>query len=319
MSKLINHNKRISCVVPAYNEEAGIAEFIVALTGTLKNLGYAYEILIVDDGSQDNTTKIIQQLRSRFALHYLRFSRNFGKENAISAGIDHAQGDAVILLDADFQHPLELLSQFIARWEEGYDMVYAVRQNRSDESWLKRTCAKMFYQFTSRINRINIPENAGDFRLLDRKIVTALQKLPERNRFMKGLYSWVGFKQIAVPFEVQPRKTGTSQWKFYSLLDLAITGITSFTAFPLRMIAIGGISVATLAILYGIWIIMSTLIFGIETPGWATIVTTISFFGGLQLFALGVVGEYIGRVFDEVKHRPHYIIDEESSFNDNPT
>ncbi|QMT59058.1 glycosyltransferase family 2 protein [Legionella sp. PC997] len=318
MSISVPHKKRVSCVVPVYNEEAGIAEFIAALTDTLQKLGYAYEILIVDDGSQDNTPLIIQQLRSQFVLRCIRFSRNFGKENAISAGLDHAQGDAVILVDADFQHPLELLSQFLAKWEEGYDMVYAVRQNRSDESWLKRTCAKAFYQFTSRINRINIPANAGDFRLLDRKIVKALQKLPERNRFMKGLYSWVGFKQIAIPFEVQPRKTGTSQWNFYSLLDLAITGITSFTAFPLRMIAIGGISVATLAILYGVWIIISTMIFGIETPGWATIVTTITFFGGLQLFALGVVGEYIGRVFDEVKHRPHYVIDEESSFDDSP-
>ncbi|CAM2844315.1 bactoprenol glucosyl transferase; CPS-53 (KpLE1) prophage [Legionella steigerwaltii] len=319
MSKPINHTKRVSYVVPVYNEEAGIAEFITALTDTLNKLGYAYEILIVDDGSQDNTPVIIQQLRTRFPLRCIRFSRNFGKENAISAGLDHAQGDAVILMDADFQHPLELLSQFLTKWEEGYDMVYAVRQNRANESWLKRTCAKAFYQLTSRINRINIPANAGDFRLLDRKIVKALQKLPERNRFMKGLYSWVGFKQVAIPFEVQPRKTGTSQWNFYSLLDLAITGITSFTAFPLRMIAIGGISVATLAIFYGIWIIISTLIFGIETPGWATIVTTITFFGGLQLFALGVVGEYIGRVFDEVKHRPHYIIDEESSFDDSST
>ena len=319
MSKSIISSKRISCVAPIYNEEAGIADFVAALTDTLKKTGYAYEIILVDDGSHDNTVAVIQQLRSQFQLRCIRFSRNFGKENAISAGLDHAQGDAVILLDADFQHPLELLSQFIIKWEEGYDMVYAVRQNRSDESWLKRTCAKAFYQLTSRINRVNIPANAGDFRLLDRKIVKALQKLPERNRFMKGLYSWVGYKQIAVPYEVQPRKTGASQWNFYSLLDLAITGITSFTAFPLRMIAIGGISVATLAIFYGIWIVISTLIFGIETPGWATIVTTISFFGGLQLFALGVVGEYIGRVFDEVKHRPHYIIDEESSFDDHIT
>lgn len=317
MSKPINNTKRLSCIVPVFNEEAGIAEFVAALTKTLKKLGYAHEILLVDDGSTDNTAVIIQRLRSRFTLRHIRFSRNFGKENAISAGLDHAQGDAVILLDADFQHPLELLSQFIAKWEEGYEMVYAVRQSRTNESWLKRICAKAFYQLTSRINRINIPANAGDFRLLDRKIVNALQKLPERNRFMKGLYSWVGFKQIAIPFEVQPRKSGNSQWSFYSLLDLAITGITSFTAFPLRMIALGGISVATLAILYGIWIILSTLIFGKETPGWATIVTTISFFGGLQLFALGVVGEYIGRVFDEVKHRPHYIIDEEASFDDN--
>ncbi len=318
MLNLTAHPKRISCVVPVYNEETVIADFIAALDQTLKSLSYAYEILLVDDGSLDNTPEIIQQLRNRYTLRYLRFSRNFGKEKAISAGLDHAQGDAVILMDSDFQHPLELLGEFISKWEDGYDMVYAVRQNREDESWLKRTCAKTFYQFTSRINRINIPANAGDFRLLDRKIVVALQKLPERNRFMKGLYSWVGYKQAAIPFEVQPRKAGTSQWNFYSLLDLAITGITSFTAFPLRLIALGGISVATLALLYAAWIILSTLIFGIKTPGWATIVTAITFFGGLQLFALGVVGEYIGRVFDEVKHRPHYIIDEEASFDDRP-
>lgn len=317
MSKSISPTKLITCIVPVYNEETVIAEFIKALNETLKKLPYNCDILIVDDGSQDNTPNIIQELRAQYSFRYIRFSRNFGKENAISAGLDHANGDAVILLDSDFQHPLELLSEFLAKWEEGYDMVYAVRQNRSDESWLKRTCAKMFYQFTTRINRVNIPANAGDFRLLDRKIVLALQKLPERNRFMKGLYSWVGFKQIAVPFEVQPRKSGTSQWSFYSLMDLAITGITSFTAFPLRLIALGGIGVATIAILYAAWIILSTLIFGIETPGWATIVTAITFFGGLQLFALGVVGEYIGRVFDEVKHRPHYIIDEDASF-DNP-
>lgn len=310
------HSKTISYVVPVYNEETVIAEFIAALDNTLKSLPYAYEILIVDDGSTDNTQIILHHLRSQYSFRYLRFSRNFGKEKAISAGLDSARGDAVILLDSDFQHPLELLSQFIFKWEEGYDMVYAVRQNRSDESWLKRTCAKIFYHFTSRMNRVNIPANAGDFRLLDRKIVNALKKLPERNRFMKGLYSWVGFKQIGIPFEVQPRKSGSSQWSFYSLLDLAITGITSFTAFPLRLIALGGIGVAVVAILYAFWIILSTFIFEIKTPGWATIVTTISFFGGLQLFAIGIAGEYIGRVFDEVKHRPHYLIDEDLSFDD---
>lgn len=310
------NKKLLSCVVPVYNEEEVIAEFVAALDKTLKELGYPYEIVLVDDGSQDNTFTIVQELRAQFPIRYIRFSRNFGKEKALSAGLDYARGDAVILMDGDFQHPLELLSEFVVQWEASYDMVYAVRQNRSDESWLKRTCARAFYQFASKINRVNIPANAGDFRLLDRKIVNALQKLPERNRFMKGLYSWVGFKQIAIPFEVQPRKMGTSQWSFYSLLDLAITGITSFTAFPLRMIALGGIGVATMAMLYALWIILSTFIFGIQTPGWATIVTAISFFGGLQLFALGVVGEYIGRVFDEVKHRPHYIIDEESSFDD---
>jgi glycosyltransferase involved in cell wall biosynthesis len=316
MNQNTTHTKLISCIVPVYNEDAVIAEFINELNSTLTSLSYPYEIVLIDDGSQDRTFTIIQQLRDRIPLRYIRFSRNFGKEQALSAGLDHARGDAVILIDCDFQHPLELINEFIIQWNAGYDMVYAVRQDRSDESWLKRTCAKAFYQFTSKINRINIPANAGDFRLLDRKIVNALQKLPERNRFMKGLYSWVGFKQVGIPFEVQPRKMGSSQWSFYSLLDLAITGITSFTAFPLRMIAVGGISVATIAILYGIWIILSTLIFGIATPGWATIVTAISLFGGLQLFAIGVVGEYIGRIFDEVKHRPLYVIDEDLSFDD---
>ena len=316
MAQSKKHNKLISCVVPVYNEESVVGEFIIALNKTLIELNYPYEIIIIDDGSIDHTSTIIHQSRNKAPIRYVRFSRNFGKEKALSAGLDYARGDAVILLDSDFQHPLELLPEFIKNWEDGYDMVFAVRQSRADESWLKRNCARAFYQFTSKINRVNIPANAGDFRLLDRKIVNALQKLPERNRFMKGLYSWVGFKQIAIPFEVQPRKSGVSQWNFYSLLDLAITGITSFTAFPLRMIALGGVSLATLAILYGLWIIFNTLIFGIQTPGWATIVTAISFFGGLQLFAIGVVGEYVGRVFDEVKGRPHYIVDEESSFYD---
>lgn len=308
--------KTISCVVPVYNEQAVIAEFIPALDKTLKELAFIYEIIIVDDGSQDNTMAIIQQLRAQYSIHYLRFSRNFGKENALSAGLAHAKGNAVILMDADFQHPLATIKDFVAKWQEGYDMVYGVRKGRKDETWLKRVCAGSFYKLTSQITRINIPANAGDFRLLDRKVVHALQKLPERNRFMKGLYSWVGFKQIAIPFEVQPRTQGKTHWNYYSLLDLAITGLTSFSAFPLRMIALGGISIALLAFLYALWIILSTFLFGIITPGWATIVTTIMFFGGIQLFAIGVVGEYIGRIFDEVKQRPHYIIDEQASFND---
>ena len=316
MSKSADYTKLITCVVPIYNEGTHIADFVEALDKTLNTLPYPFEILLIDDGSYDTTPQVIQELRGRFKLRVIRFSRNFGKERALSAGLDHARGDAVILLDADFQHPLELIPQFIAKWEEGNDMVYAVRQNRVGESWLKRNLAKIFYQITSKINEINIPANAGDFRLLDRKIVNALQNLPERNRFMKGLYCWVGFKQTAIPFEVQPRKSGTSQWSFHSLMNLAITGITSFTSFPLRMIALGGVGVAGISILYAIWIILSTLIWGIQTPGWATIVTTITFFGGLQLLAIGMVGEYIGRIFDEVKQRPHYIIDEENSFDD---
>jgi glycosyltransferase involved in cell wall biosynthesis len=305
----------ISCVVPIYNEEQIIARFLVALDKTLKEIGLPYEIVLVDDGSRDNTLAIIQQLRTEFSFRYIRFSRNFGKEKALSAGLQHAHGEAVIILDADFQHPLSLLAEFVALWQQGYDMVYGVRKDREDESWLKRICANGFYGLTSKITRINIPANAGDFRLLDRKVVNALQQLPERNRFMKGLYSWVGFKQTAIPFEVQPRADGKTHWNYYALLDLAITGITSFSAFPLRLIALGGIGIALVAFLYALWIVFSTLLFGIITPGWATVVTTIMFFGGLQLFAIGVVGEYIGRIFDEVKQRPHYIIDEQASFD----
>lgn len=307
--------KLITCIVPIYNEEAIIGQFIPALNDTLKALDYAYEIILIDDGSQDATMDIVHQLRNKFPIRYLRFSRNFGKEQAISAGLDYAKGDAIILMDADFQHPLDMLDDFVAQWEAGYDMVYAVRQSRTDESWIKRFCAKTFYRFVSKMNRVHIPANAGDFRLLDRKIVTALQQLPERNRFMKGLYSWVGFKEIALPYEVQPRTHGGSRWSFYALLDLAITGITSFSAFPLRMIAVGGVFTSGLALLYGLWLILNITLFGSKIPHWISIVTVIAFFGGLQLFALGVVGEYIGRIFDEVKQRPHYIIDEQASFD----
>lgn len=315
MTNALKHKHFISCVVPVYNEEEVITRFINEIAETLKGQHLAYELVFVDDGSQDKTQELITALKATHPIRYLRFSRNFGKEKALSAGLDFARGDAIILMDADFQHPMEVLPQFIRKWQEGYDMVYAIRQDRKDEPWLKRLCTKMFYQLTSKINRVNIPPNAGDFRLLDRKIVNALQQLPERNRFMKGLYSWVGFKQCAIPFTVQPRAGGESQYNFYSLLDLAITGITSFTAFPLRLIALGGMTMATLAIVYALWIIISTFVFGIQTPGWATLVTIISFFGGLQLFALGVVGEYIGRIFDEVKQRPNYIIDEDASFD----
>ncbi|TAL58653.1 MAG: glycosyltransferase, partial [Legionella sp.] len=214
MSNTDTKTKLISCIVPIYNEEAVIAEFVISLDHTLKSLSYPYEIILVDDGSKDRTSTIIKQLRNQATFRYLRFSRNFGKEKALSAGLDYSRGEAVILLDGDFQHPLSLIRTFIAHWEEGYDMVYAVRKNRDDEPWLKRKSAHLFYRLASKINKIAIPENAGDFRLLDRKIVHALQQLPERNRFMKGLYSWVGFKQIAIPFEVQPRKSGASRWNF---------------------------------------------------------------------------------------------------------
>lgn len=305
----------ISCVVPVYNEESIITDFIEALHQCLIELHHPFEIIVVDDGSQDQTQIKLKQLKEKYAFHYIRLSRNFGKESALSAGIHHAKGEAVILLDADFQHPLNLIPQFIQKWQEGYDMVYAVRKNRSNEPWVKRICTKMFYQLTSKINQIHIPANAGDFRLLNRKMTDALLLLPERNRFMKGLYSWVGFKQIAIPFDVHPRSAGKSRWNFSSLLNLAITGITSFSAFPLRMIAIGGISIATVALIATFWIIIKAFLFGLHTPGWAALIATISFFGGLQLFAIGVVGEYIGRIFDEVKQRPNYIIDKASSFN----
>ncbi len=243
-------------------------------------------------------------------------SRNFGKEVALTAGLEHCKGDVAIMLDADFQHPLEMLSIFLQKWTEGYDMVYGVRNARESESYLKRNFARLFYWVMQKITSIDIPNNAGDFRLIDRKIIDALKKFPERTRFMKGLYAWVGFTKIGVPFEVQERAAGKSSWGFARLTELAITGITSFSDVPLRVWGFIGFLISLFSLIYAIYIATVTLIYGADLPGFPTLVVAIMFLGGIQLLSVGILGEYIARIFTEVKQRPKYLLQTKYGFDD---
>ena len=245
----------------------------------------------------------------------LGFSRNFGKEIALTAGLENCSGEVAILMDADFQHPIEILPQFLKQWSEGYDMVYGVRKNRDHESRLKRNFARLFYWIMAKITRIDIPNNAGDFRLLDRKVIDTLNSFNERTRFMKGLYAWVGFKKIAVPFEVHERTAGKSSWGLVKLTELAITGITSFSNIPLRVWGFVGFIISLLSLIYAIYIVTMTLMYGTDLPGFPTLAAAILFFGGVQLLSIGILGEYIARIFTEVKQRPMYVIAVKNGFD----
>ncbi|WP_175625092.1 MULTISPECIES: glycosyltransferase family 2 protein [Oxalobacteraceae] len=298
----------ISCVIPAYNEAAHLADFLRDLRKTLAGFAVRYEIIVVNDGSRDNTDEIMASLLHEGGLRYISFSRNFGKEAALSAGIDAAQGDAVILMDSDYQHPLELLPEMTRLWRDGIDMVYGVISDRSNESRLKRWGTGMFYYLMESGSPITIPRNAGDFRLMDKKVVDALRQLPERNRFMKGLYAWVGFSSIALPFVPADRATGVSSFSYRSLGRLAMAGVTAFTTLPLRIWSMVGFVISIIAILYAFWIAGESLLFGNDVPGWSTLAAGLMFFSGVQLISIGVLGEYLGRVYDEVKKRPLYVV-----------
>jgi glycosyltransferase involved in cell wall biosynthesis len=302
---------KISCVVPAYNEAKHIANFLVDLQTTLAAFTSNYEIIVVNDGSTDNTAEMVATVAADCAVRYLSLSRNFGKEAALSAGIDRAKGDAVILLDGDYQHPLELLPEMLSLWQTGYDMVYGVIADRRHESLLKRWGTGLFYNLMERDSVINIPRNAGDFRLLDRCVVDALRQLPERNRFMKGLYAWVGYKSIALPFTPLDRASGVSSFRLRGLGKLALAGITAFTTLPLRVWSGIGAVISIASILYALYVMLETLFFGNPTPGWATLTVSLMFFSGVQLFSIGILGEYLGRVYEEVKMRPLYLIAED--------
>lgn len=306
----------ISCIVPVYNEKEVISDFIQQLTQQLKQLSHHFEIIVVDDGSQDGTYQELTQLASHATCKFIRFSRNFGKETALTAGLEYATGDVVILIDADFQHPIALIPEFLKQWSEGHDMVYGVRNNRDDESPLKRNFAQGFYKLLSKITQLKIPNNAGDFRLLDRKVVSALNKIPERGRFMKGLYAWVGFNSIGIPFDVQSRAAGNTSYKFTRLAELAITGITSFSDMPLRVWGYIGFVISTFSLIYAVYFLIKTLIFGADVPGFPSILVGVMFFGGIQLLSIGILGEYIARIFNEVKQRPQYIIEEKMGFKE---
>ena len=313
---LASRSLKISCVIPLHNEEENAQHFIEELTTTLKTITDHIELIAIDDGSTDNTAQILTKLTHTHPLKLLRLSRNFGKETALTAGLDQATGDVTLLIDADFQHPLACIPVFLEHWTTGYDMVYGVRKERKTESRLKRMMTRIFYGTMNLISQVNLPANAGDFRLLDRKVLNALQQFEERERFMKGLYAWVGFKSLAVPFDVAERREGKSSWHLLKLTELAITGFTNFSNIPLRIWSVIGVLVSLTSFLCGLFVIIDTLVFGVDVPGYATIMISIIFFGGLQLLSIGILGEYIAKIFNEVKKRPKYIIDTDETSND---
>lgn len=313
---LKNKTVFISCIVPVYNEAANVETFFAQLYETLTGLSQRFEVIVVDDGSSDKTIEKLLSLPKAYRIKLIGLSRNFGKETALTAGLEHSSGDVAILMDADFQHPLDVLPKFLHYWGEGYEMVYGVRNNRDSESAFKRRFAQLFYWLMAKIAKIDIPNNAGDFRLLDRKVIQALNGFQERIRFMKGLYAWVGFKKIGVPFEVQDRVAGKSSWGLGRLTELAITGITSFSDIPLRVWGFVGFIVSSISLIYAIYIVTVTLIFGADLPGFPTLVVAIMFLGGIQLLSIGILGEYIARIFTEVKQRPKYFIEVKQGFEE---
>lgn len=308
----------LSVVIPCYNEEENIDYLFERLTAVLDRLNLKYELICVNDGSADNTLKrLIEYHHRNPKIKVVNFSRNFGKEIALSAGIDYASGHAVIPIDADLQDPPELIEQLLAKWREGYDVVYAVRRSRQGESWLKRLTAGAFYRIISGMTNITIPHDTGDFRLLDRQVVEALKQLPERRRFMKGLFSWVGYRQTAIEYDRDPRYQGTTKWNYWKLWNFALEGITSFSFVPLKIWSYVGIVISLVSFVYASFLVIRTLILGIDVPGYASIMVAVLFLGGVQMISLGFIGEYLGRVYDEVKQRPLYLVRDCYGFNKN--
>ena len=306
-----NTRAQLSVVVPIYNEELNIEHLFERLEVILNNLDLHYEIVCVDDGSKDASLMyLIKHHRRNPLIKVVSLSRNFGKEIALTAGIDYSTGDAVVPIDADLQDPPELIGELLAKWREGYDVVYAVRRSRSGESWLKKLTAYLFYRAIGRMSQVPIPRNTGDFRLLDRRVVEALKHLPERTRFMKGLFSWVGFKQTYILYDRARRYKGETKWNYWRLWNFAIDGITSFSAVPLKVWSYAGLVVSSVAFLYAALLIIRTVALGIDVPGYASLMVVTLFLGGIQLMTLGVIGEYLGRVYEEVKGRPLYLVRE---------
>lgn len=309
-STRIEAQPHITVIVPAFNEEATITSTAHNIAEHLTALTPNWDIVVIDDGSRDQTAKVTQALPASLHTTLVRFSRNFGKEYAITAGLEHATGDIVICMDADGQHSSTLLAQMLEKWRLGYDMVYAVRQDRESESHFKRWGSRIFYRTISLGGQIHIPRDAGDFRLMDRQVVNALISLPERNRFMKGIYAWVGYKSIGIPYIPLPRTHGESAFSKLKLMQLAWTGVTSFSVMPLRLAsAVGGL-LAFLAFIYGLYVVIDHMFFNESVPGWPTIVAGMMFFAGVQLLFIGILGEYLARIYDEVKGRPPYIVAE---------
>ena len=303
-----NPRPSISCVVPAFNEADNLSPLLSGLTAQLDQLTERWEVIVVDDGSRDATPAAMVPWLLRPGVRYVRLSRNFGKEAALTAGIDRAVGDVVLLMDADLQHPATLVPEMLTAWLQGADMVCAARDSRADERFVKRLGTALFYALVNRNSMVQIPVDAGDFRLMDRRVANALKALPERNRFMKGLYAWVGFRTVIIPYTPHERFSGTSSFSTRRLARLAFTGVTAFTNAPLRLWSALGAGIAAIALGYGCWIVIDHFIFGGDVPGWATLVAGTMFLSGVQLLSIGILGEYIGRIFDEVKQRPVYVV-----------
>lgn len=302
----------LSIVSPLYNEQQGVDHFLKAISDAMVEIDESFELICVNDGSNDHTlARLLAAKRHYPNLRIINLSRNFGKEAALTAGIDHARGAAVILIDADLQDPPSLLKEFVVRWHQGFDVVLGKRVDRSQDSFFKRQSAQWFYRFHNTIARVKIPENVGDCRLMTRRVVEAVQKLPENQRFMKGIFAWVGFEAAVVEYRRDERIKGNSKFNAWRLWNFALEGITSFSTVPLRIWLYFGTLVCLLAFLYGCAIALRTLFFGVDVPGYASLLTSVLFFGGLQLIGIGILGEYIGRIYMEAKGRPLYIVEGE--------
>ncbi len=301
----------LSVIVPVYNEADNLEALVARLVPVLERVAASHEIVFVDDGSSDNS---MAKLRALHALDHrcrtVSFSRNFGKEIAIAAGLDHARGQAVVIIDADLQHPPEVIETFVARWREGFKNVYGTRIDRNADSPLRRMLTRRFYSLFETFGETGLPNGAGDFRLLDRQAVEALKSMGERARFSKGLYAWIGFKSIGVPFEVAERHAGTTKFSYGKLTRFALDGLMSFSTLPLKIWTYIGLGVSVFSLAMAVYYILQTIFHGIDVPGYASLIVSITFFAGVQMLSLGILGEYIGRIFAEVKRRPLYLVAE---------
>jgi glycosyltransferase involved in cell wall biosynthesis len=303
----VSSKPELSIVIPVYDEEPNLPMLYSRLTGVLAEVGASYEVVFVDDGSRDESIEVLHQLTTQDRrVVVVELARNFGHQIAISAGLDHSRGRAVIIMDADLQDPPEVLPQFIAKWREGYDVVYAVRERRK-EGRLKRMAYAAFYRLLQRVADIEIPLDAGDFCIMDRRVVDLLVSMPERNRFVRGIRSWVGFKQVGLPYERDARYAGRPKYTFSRLVYLALDGLVSFSYLPLRLITMLGFAVSLVSIVMAVFYFVKRLTSGLNPPGFATLVVAILFLAGVQLITMGVIGEYVGRIFEEVKQRPLYV------------
>jgi glycosyltransferase involved in cell wall biosynthesis len=301
---------RISVVVPAFNEAEVLLSFHARLDATMRLLGEPWELVFVNDGSRDGTLSIMEGLhRGNPHVSVVNLSRNFGKEIAITAGLDHAVGEALVIIDADLQDPPELIPELVAKWRQGFDTVYAQRREREGETWLKRATANGFYRLMQHLGQVQLPPNTGDFRLISRRVVDALGRMREHHRFMKGLFAWVGFPSVAVPYDRAPRQAGRTKWNYWALWNFAIEGITGFTVMPLKLATYFGLAIGLFAGLYLSIVVLKTLFLGNSVAGYPSLMAVVLFMGGAQLVTLGLIGEYLGRIFNETKQRPLYFVE----------